>query len=95
MIRSVIMVQLHPGVTDQQVQAFLDALAAVPFERRRSFTYGRDLGLVPDTMDLVMISEFDDEDAYRAWAVDPEHRKASAELLHPIAARLVRAQIRT
>lgn len=87
------MVKLRAGTTDAQVEQFLDALAAVPFERRRAFSYGRDLELVPDTMDLVMISEFDDETAYRDWSVDPAHRKVSSELLHPIADRIVRGQI--
>ena len=86
------MVELRPGTSEQQVEAFRDALAAVPFERRRSFTFGRDLNLVEDTMDLVMISDFDDEDAYRAWMVDEAHRRVSRDLLHPIANRIVRGQ---
>ena len=93
MIRSVIMVDLRPGTTDEQVTAFHDALAAVPFERRRAFTFGRDLDLVDNTVDLVMISDFDDERAYRDWSTDPAHRKVSAEYLHPIAERVTRGQI--
>lgn len=93
-IRSVIMVELKPGVTQRQVDAFFDALAAVPFERRRAFTLGRDLDLVANTVDLVMVSDFDDEDAYRDWSVDPAHRKVSDELLKPIAERISRGQIR-
>jgi hypothetical protein len=84
-IRGVIMVNLKPDVTDEQVSARRDALEAVPFERRRSFTFGRDLNLVDDTVDLVMISEFDDEQAYRDWSVDPGHRTVSPQLLRPIA----------
>jgi heme-degrading monooxygenase HmoA len=91
-IRNVIMVRLRAGVTDEQVREFLDAVAAVPFPRRRSFTGGRDLDLVPDTMDIVMVSDFDDEQAYRDWVADPEHRRVSAELLRPIAEQIVRGQ---
>jgi hypothetical protein len=36
-IRSVIMVDLRPGTTDEQVAAFRDALAAVPFELHLDF----------------------------------------------------------
>jgi hypothetical protein len=88
------MVVLLPGTTDEQVEAFRDALAAVPFERRRAFTFGRDLGLVENTVDIVMISDFDDEQAYRDWSVDPAHRAVSAQFLQPIAERITRGQIR-
>ena len=88
------MVELKPGTTDAQVEAFRAALAAVPFHRRRAFTFGRDLDLVEDTVDLVMISDFDDEQAYRDWSVDPAHRAVSAEFLRPIAERITRGQIR-
>ncbi len=88
------MVDLRPGTTDEQVEAFRDALAAVPFERRRAFTFGRDLDLVENTVDIVMISDFDDEQAYRDWSVDPAHRAVSAEYLRPIAERVSRGQIR-
>lgn len=92
MIRSVIMVAVKPGVTDEQIEAFGAALAAVPFARRRAYSYGRDLGLRDDTMDLIMVSDFDDADAYRDWLVDPEHRRLTAELLHPIMASISRGQ---
>jgi Stress responsive A/B Barrel Domain len=88
------MVDLKPGTTDEQVEAFRDALAAVPFQRRRAFTFGRDLDLVENTVDIVMISDFDDEQAYRDWSVDPAHRAVSAEFLRPIAERITRGQIR-
>ncbi len=93
MIRSVIMVTAKPGTTDEQLTALADALAALPFERRRAFVAGRDLGLVADTVDLVMISDFDDQDAYRDWVADPAHKQVSAELLRPIAERVTRGQI--
>jgi hypothetical protein len=92
MIRSVIMVRLRPGVTDEQVTTFLDALAAVPYPGRRSFSAGRDLGLVPDTMDIVTVSDFDDADGYRGWVADPRHKAVAGDLLHPIAEQIVRAQ---
>ena len=88
------MVDLKPGTTDEQVEALRDALAAVPFQRRRVFTFGRDLDLVENTVDLVMISDFDDEQACRDWSVDPAHRAVSAEFLRPIAERISRGQIR-
>jgi len=93
MIRSVIMVDLKAGTTDEQVEALREALATVPFERRRAFTFGRDRNLVDNTVDIVMISDFDDEQAYRDWSVDDEHRRVSAEYLRPIADHVTRGQI--
>ncbi len=93
MIRSVIMVSAKPGTTAEQLDALADALAAIPFERRRAFVAGRDLGLVPETVDLVMISDFDDAAAYADWVADPAHRQVSAEYLRPIADRVTRGQI--
>jgi hypothetical protein len=92
MIRSVIMVSTQAGTTDEQVTAFLEALAAVPFERRRAFQAGRDLGLGSDTADLVTISDFDDADAYRDWVADPAHRHVAEVYLRPIAERVTRVQ---
>jgi hypothetical protein len=92
MIRSVIMVDVKPGTSDEQIEALFTALAAVPFEKRRAFSYGRDLGIAANTMDLIMVSDFDDRDAYRAWVADPAHRAVSTQMLHPIAERIVRGQ---
>jgi hypothetical protein len=87
------MVDLKPGVTEAQVSALRDALGAIPFERRRSFALRRDLNLVENSVDLVLISEFDDVQAYRDWAVDPAHRAVSAQYLRPIAERITRGQV--
>jgi heme-degrading monooxygenase HmoA len=46
-----------------------------------------------NTVDLVMISDFDDEQAYRDWSRHPAHRTVSAEFLHPMAERITRGQI--
>jgi heme-degrading monooxygenase HmoA len=92
MLRSVIMVALKPGTTEQQIEAFRAALAAVPFDRRRAFTFARDLGIRDNTLDLIWISDFDDAQAFLDWAEDPAHRKVSEELLHPIADQIARCQ---
>jgi heme-degrading monooxygenase HmoA len=84
MIRSILLLKFKPGSTDAQIEAFHQALAAVPFERRRTFEFHRDLRLTDDAMDAVVIADFDDEDAYRAWVADPEHHEVRSTYLDPI-----------
>jgi hypothetical protein len=88
------MVELWPGTTEEQIDVYRAAMAALPFDRRRAFTFGRDLGIIENTMDLVMISDFDDEVAYVDWVADEEHRTVSRELLQPMAQRIARSQFR-
>ena len=56
------------------------ALLALPAKiaEIRAFHVGRDLGLVPDTFDMCLISEFDDADAFKRYTVHPEHKAVSA-----------------
>lgn len=84
MIRSILLLKFKPDTTDEQIEAFHQALAAVPFERRRSFAFHRDLRLTDDAMDAVVIADFDDEAAYRAWADDPGHHHVRSTYLDPI-----------
>ena len=44
---------------------------------------GRDIGLVDGAMDLAIVTDYDDEDAYRRWFGHPEHARVRAELLTP------------
>jgi heme-degrading monooxygenase HmoA len=84
MIRSILLLKFKPAATEDQIEAFRQALAAVPFERRRTFEFHRDLRLTDDAMDAVVIADFDDGDAYRAWVDDPEHHRVRSEHLDPI-----------
>jgi heme-degrading monooxygenase HmoA len=84
MIRSILLLKFKPDATDAQIEAFHQALAAVPFERRRTFAFHRDLRLTDDAMDAIVIADFDDEEAYRAWVDDAAHHKVRSEFLDPI-----------
>ena len=84
MIRSILLLKFKPDTTDAQIEAFHQALAAVPFERRRTFAFHRDLRLTDEAMDAIVIADFDDEEAYRAWTDDAEHHKVRSEFLDPI-----------
>jgi hypothetical protein len=45
-------------------------------------------------MDVAVMNDFPDEDTYQAWAIDPEHRRVTAESVSPLVERLERCQIR-
>ncbi|OLE24879.1 MAG: hypothetical protein AUG49_12220 [Catenulispora sp. 13_1_20CM_3_70_7] len=94
MIRSIMLLKFTPEATEAQIEAFASALAAVPFERRRNFEFHRDARLTDDAMDAVVIAEFDDDEAYRAWLDDPGHDKVRNEFLAPIRAQRERILIR-
>lgn len=87
MIRSILLIKFTPEATDAQIEAFGQALAAVPFERRRHFEFHRDIRLTDDAMDATVIADFDDEDAYRAWVADPGHHEVRSKFLDPIRAQ--------
>ncbi len=84
MIRSILLFKFKPDTTDAQIEAFHQALASVPFERRRTFEFHRDLRLTDDAMDAIVIADFDDEAAYRAWVDDPAHNHVRSTYLDPI-----------
>src|SRR5579875_3927865 len=55
---------------------------------------GMDAGLRDGNMDVAIVGDFEDEDAYRAYDADPEHNRIRRELLAPIAERVERCQYR-
>lgn len=94
MIRSILLLKFTPEATEAQIDAFAAALAAVPFERRRHFEFHRDARLTDDAMDAVVIADFDDDEAYRAWVGDAGHQKVRSEFLDPIRAQRERILFR-
>jgi hypothetical protein len=61
--------------TPEQREAFLRAMAALPREIGgvESFRSGLDLGLNPANTDVVIVAEFADADAWRAYIAAPAH----------------------
>jgi Stress responsive A/B Barrel Domain len=93
-VRNTLFVRLKPGTTDEQVDAFGQALGALVFPGRSNFAFGRDLRLREDNMDLAFSSDFEDVDAFRAWIADEDHHAVSEKFLQPIAERIERCLIR-
>lgn len=93
-LRNTLFVRLKPGTTDEQVQAFGQALGALVSPGRSNFVFGRDLGLREGNMDLTISSDFEDVDAFHAWIADEEHHAVSDKFLQPIAGHIERCLIR-
>ena len=94
MIQTILLLTLRPGVTDEQIEALRAGLAAIRCEGRHTMRLGRDIGLLDGAMDLAIVADYDDEDAYRRWFAHPEHARVRQELLAPIIDRRERCQIR-
>lgn len=84
-----------PGTTDQQIRELTDALTALPaaIPEIRSFRVGPDAGVSPGNDAYAVVAEFDDLDAFRRYAADPDHRDIIERLLTPILATRHAAQL--
>lgn len=94
MIRNVVLVRLKPGVEEAQVERFTDAMLSLQLPGLINLTCGRDAGLREGNMDVALIADLEDEEAYRAYDEDPEHNRIRRELVAPIADRVERCQYR-
>ena len=90
MLRNVLLIRLKATATEDQVDAFLRAITAVPFPGRQNVVVGRDIGVRPGNMDLAVSNDFPDEATFRAWGEDHDHVRVREELLAPIADRIER-----
>lgn len=61
--------------TPQQRVAFIEAMAALPsqIDGVATFRSGVDLGLNPGNVDVGIVAEFTDQDAWRAYIDAPAH----------------------
>jgi hypothetical protein len=90
MLRHILLIRLKPGVTTARVDAFMQAIEALPFPGRHNTVVGRDIGVRPGNMDLAVSNDFPDEATFRAWGDDAAHAQVRSELLAPIAERIER-----
>ncbi len=86
MVRHIVVFKWRPEVTNEEVQALADGLAALPGQIPEvlAYTFGPDLGLADDHPDYGLVADFPDVDAYRRYSQHPAHRRLLDDLLKPI-----------
>ena len=87
MLRHVVLFSWKSDVSDVELRAFAEGLAALPgkIPEIRSYRFGPDVGLAGGgNDDFALVADFADAEAYRRYAEHPAHRHLIAELLWPI-----------
>jgi hypothetical protein len=88
MIRHCVLLRFTDEATDDQRQAVLDGLAALPtaIPAIERYEFGPDVGLGEGNWDLAVTADFADGDAYRVYAGHEAHVQFIAERIKPILA---------
>jgi hypothetical protein len=86
MLNHVVLIELNEGVTDEQVDAILEGLAALPpvISQIRSYEYGRNAGLSPNSVDLAIVAKFDSAEDFATYRDHPAHQAFGRDLLLPL-----------
>jgi len=74
------------GVTDADVRALCDGLAALPgtIDEIQGYRFGADAGLADGNADFAVVADFADGAAFRAYASHPAHLDVVDRLLKPL-----------
>lgn len=71
-----------PATIADELARRLDALpAAIP--ELQTYRFGPDAGLVAGNYDFAVVADFDDVEAWRAYAEHPEHQAVLRDLVTP------------
>ena len=94
MFRHVIMFRWKDEATEEQKQAVRDCLAALPRDipEIRSWQFGDDVRLYPESFHFVLIADFDDVTAYTRYRDHPIHLRMIEEHVNPILVQYIRTQ---
>lgn len=91
------MMQFAPHATDEDVDALMEGLRALPslVPEIRTYSFGLDAGLVEGNFDLVVVADFDDVDGYLAYAANADHQALLADRIKPFVAGRTAVQYST
>lgn len=92
MIRHIVLLELNDAATPERIAEIDRQLTALACPGRTAFAMGVDLGLREGNMDLAIVCDFTDADAFGAYDTDGEHNRIRADLIAPITVRVERSQ---
>ena len=94
MFRHVVMFNFKYGTTDEQKEGVRSALHRLPdlIPEIRNYRFGDDLRLRDDNFEFVVTADFDSRDDFVVYRDHPDHQKAIAEFIAPIAKTRAAAQ---
>ena len=94
MLRHVALFRFKPETTDEQVEATMVALSALPdqIDVLRKFRFGPDAGITEGAWDFAVVAVVDTADDYVAYRDDPAHVAVLRDYLAPLIAEAARIQ---
>ena len=94
MFRHVALFRFVPEATDEQKQAVVDGLRALPAQIPELLDYrvGPDAAVDAGNFDFAVVADFADAAAYRAYVVHPAHQAVATGSVRPILAERAAVQ---
>ncbi|GBE24820.1 stress responsive A/B Barrel Domain protein [bacterium BMS3Bbin02] len=94
MFRHVVMFWWKAGTTQAQIAAVTAGLASLPerIAQIQRYEHGPDVGVAGANADYVLVADFGNSDAWRAYSSHPAHVAVVEESVKPIVERIERIQ---
>jgi hypothetical protein len=94
MLYHVVLVTVKDDVTDAPIDDLLTGFGALPaaIPQIRSYDFGRDAGLSPNRLGVVLVATFDSVEDFAAYREHPAHQRLRRDLLLPISQDITTTQ---
>ena len=94
MLRHIVLVSFKPDVSDDQVDAWRDAVSEMcaASEEVLSFSLGRNIGSGPNHHDAALVADFEDIDSFRRYVSGERHKAYVEEHARHVTAKLAAIQ---
>jgi len=94
MLRHVALFRFKPDTTDEQVEAAMVAISALPdqIDGLRKFRFGPDAGITEGAWDFAVVAVVESADDYVAYRDNPAHVAVLRDYLAPLISEAARIQ---
>ena len=94
MLRHVALFRFKPETTDEQIEAAMVALSALPdrIDVLRKFRFGPDAGITEGAWDFAVVAVLDNAHDYVAYRDDPAHIAVLRDSIGPLISEAARIQ---